>query len=1273
MFKKLWRWLFWSLAIFLLLVLVTAVGIRFYARSEHFDALLRTQIVSAVNESLNGKIQFQKLSGSLWRGLSFHEVLVSQREEVILSAPVVTAEFGLLEQIYAFFSSSKIRIGKLTLTDPKLTLLRDKEHNWNILKLIKPDPTHPPDALSVILPTITIDNGTILMRTAEGHEARIASLMAAGRVDFLPRGTEIDIDNLNFQLDSPGLPRTALDGSLSLTTTGKTSSATVKRMAISTDESRLMVAGTVTDLSDPRLNLDLDLRKGSAKELTRFFPNLPLRQDVAAKVSVSGPFSALVLSGTLGAPDGRIVGSASGNWSASEPQFRGTLAFQNFVLHKVLALPKLKGTIHGQLDFQGSSLETVQGSTRSKISALTINHWDVGNVTVAGTLKDKVVDFAANLDETKGNAELRGNIGWSPIPRYEVTLRARSLDVRTVAGERGGLPRTRLNVDAWIRGRGTEPNKLQADIKLTLHPSEIRDIQIREGRAEGSISDGALVVRQARFVANGATLQASGAIGSVTRPTSGKFNYDFSFSDIKPWLKLGALDGSGTAQLKGTVSGSLRAPRVTGTVTVNKVRLASSRVENGTAQWMLVGSAGNDWRGKLDLTATQVNAGIPLQSLEAQFSLDGIRPAKVRAGIVVRDSNQRVHRLKSRILYSAAQTEMTLEELTLQLPNGAWHNPEPIRLVMEENTVRVGKFLLARGKQSLTVQGSIGLQGKQDLSLRVNHFPLSDLRPYVKDAPDVTGTLFMAMRVTGTPAQPLIDASMSVEPLTLAGQPYAGVAVKAFYQKERAALELELQQDEVHRLNITGILPVYIGWDRARSPAFLGESSFRIYSEGLGPAFLNLATKDLDKLKGSLSVDINLHGPVDALAANGTIQFREGAVAVRPLGLSLTGIDLQARLTPVDIKITHAAVASGEGRLTGSGQLAYSGFTLGTIGLALKADDLQVINTREYKAKARGELSIAGSWQKPVIQGSVELKGTLRPDLTLFESNGRAAQDTTITVVKSESDLTSPQPQAKGPTSTQNGKSTADSQGETDFYRRLSLDIATVISRDSWLYLDDGSLELTGQLNVRKEPQETLTLAGEVDGVRGSYTFKGRRFQIEKARLNFTGGEEIDPGLDIVGRHRVPNYLIEFVVAGHASKPTLALRSDPPLDQADILSVLLFGKPVKALSEGEQINLQSQAVQVTADFVAADLKGSLADRLGLDTLDINVGDDLSAGQIGVGKYVTEDVFVSTKQQIGGEHAQEYSIEYNITPEWQIKSSTDPEGKSSVDLFWRKRY
>jgi autotransporter translocation and assembly factor TamB len=85
------------------------------------------------------------------------------------------------------------------------------------------------------------------------------------------------------------------------------------------------------------------------------------------------------------------------------------------------------------------------------------------------------------------------------------------------------------------------------------------------------------------------------------------------------------------------------------------------------------------------------------------------------------------------------------------------------------------------------------------------------------------------------------------------------------------------------------------------------------------------------------------------------------------------------------------------------------------------------------------------------------------------------------------------------------------------------------------------------------------------------------------------------------------------------------------------------------------------------------LRQSVAGKLGVDTLEFGVGDNLSGGQVEAGKYVSQDVFVSTKQQVGGENQQEYAIEYDIAPNWQFRSSTSPQGKSGSDIFWRKRY
>jgi hypothetical protein len=90
-----------------------------------------------------------------------------------------------------------------------------------------------------------------------------------------------------------------------------------------------------------------------------------------------------------------------------------------------------------------------------------------------------------------------------------------------------------------------------------------------------------------------------------------------------------------------------------------------------------------------------------------------------------------------------------------------------------------------------------------------------------------------------------------------------------------------------------------------------------------------------------------------------------------------------------------------------------------------------------------------------------------------------------------------------------------------------------------------------------QEPQ----LVGLSEIVRGWPAFQGRRFDFVRGDIRFIGGAKVDPTLDIVAQHRLPQYTVDAVVGGTAQKPSLVLRSDPVLDQGEILSLLVFGKP----------------------------------------------------------------------------------------------------------------
>ena len=238
----------------------------------------------------------------------------------------------------------------------------------------------------------------------------------------------------------------------------------------------------------------------------------------------------------------------------------------------------------------------------------------------------------------------------------------------------------------------------------------------------------------------------------------------------------------------------------------------------------------------------------------------------------------------------------------------------------------------------------------------------------------------------------------------------------------------------------------------------------------------------------------------------------------------------------------------------------------------------------------------------------------------------------------------------------------------------LSLEVALDLGRDTRLQHQNADITLGGGLSVSKKRDEAPRLAGVIQLARGWAGFQGRRFVLNRGSLTFDKETQLNPRLDILAQYEHDDYVIDAVVGGTAETPRLDLRSTPPLEQADILAVLLFGKPASALNKGEEIDLQQEAVALTSGYAAATLGQSVSDALGLDTLGIDLsGLDFSGGQVGFGRALTRKTRISAAQGIGGKRGQEVAIDYEMTPNLDLRTSADSKGSSSADIIWRKRY
>src|SRR4029453_1927727 len=98
-----------------------------------------------------------------------------------------------------------------------------------------------------------------------------------------------------------------------------------------------------------------------------------------------------------------------------------------------------------------------------------------------------------------------------------------------------------------------------------------------------------------------------------------------------------------------------------------------------------------------------------------------------------------------------------------------------------------------------------------------------------------------------------------------------------------------------HTLSVDGGVPLSLQWEGKPSTPVLGEADLRVRSNGLSLAFLNSLSPNanIEGIMGTVSVNVQVRGPVQALVPSGNVQLQQGQVRVKPLGVTFQDISVQ--------------------------------------------------------------------------------------------------------------------------------------------------------------------------------------------------------------------------------------------------------------------------------------------------------------------------------------------------------------------------------------------
>jgi translocation and assembly module TamB len=172
------------------------------------------------------------------------------------------------------------------------------------------------------------------------------------------------------------------------------------------------------------------------------------------------------------------------------------------------------------------------------------------------------------------------------------------------------------------------------------------------------------------------------------------------------------------------------------------------------------------------------------------------------------------------------------------------------------------------------------------------------------------------------------------------------------------------------------------------------------------------------------------------------------------------------------------------------------------------------------------------------------------------------------------------------------------------------------------------------------------------------------------------GEAEINPFIDITATRLIPNTGVEATirVTGTAKAPELSLTSTPPLEESDILALIVFNRPVNELGTGERSSLAATAGGIATGFIAAPLGESIGRALDLDLFEITTQTeqgDLGAG-VTLGQQIGERAFFKLRQTFGDRSTTEFMLDYQLARFLRLQLTAAPETSNSGNRLNQRR-
>ena len=387
-------------------------------------------------------------------------------------------------------------------------------------------------------------------------------------------------------------------------------------------------------------------------------------------------------------------------------------------------------------------------------------------------------------------------------------------------------------------------------------------------------------------------------------------------------------------------------------------------------------------------------------------------------------------------------------------------------------------------------------------------------------------------------------------------------------------------------------------------------------------------------LTGSADVNVRVAGTYEAPRINGTASLANASLAmlIADERLTVSQVKGSVRFNSNQAQIDSLTGVLGGGRVSITGGALLTGLTPTNFQLNVHGDDVTVPYPEDFRSTADVDLQIRGSSGRgqqivTIISGSINLR--------------RAEYTEDIEIA----DLIN-----------QRREALIEQGGEFELAATAQFENLRIEGRDA-LVVKNNLVETVGSVSLRVNgPVKEPIVSGRITATTGTLNFRNNRYEIQRATVDLPPRLDADPLLNIQAEAEIRGYDIIASFTGPLSQPTVTVRSDPALPQADVVSLILSGE----LSTGEtgasalaQSGLGTAASLLTESLINAPARRATDKLFGLNRFEIDPlvagrGGESPTARLTVGRQINKNLSIIYSTNVTGNQNQVLSIEYRVS-------------------------